>query len=143
MRKKIRDFLQLESASGIILLIAAALAMLAANSVFSPIYHQISERMQFFVNEGLMAVFFLMVGLELKRGFIEDQHARAADILLPLAAAAGGMAVPALIYLLFNFHDPVTVHGFATPVATDIAFAIGVVSLFGKHISPALKLFLL
>jgi Na+:H+ antiporter, NhaA family len=143
MRKKIRDFLQLESASGIILLAAAILALLAANSPFSQLYQQFSDGLHFYVNEGLMAIFFLMVGLELKRGFVEGKRVRAGDILLPLAAAAGGMAVPAAIYLLFNSHDPVTTQGFAIPVATDIAFAIGVLTMFGNKVPRSLKLFLL
>jgi len=100
MRKKIRNFLQLESASGILLVIAAVMAMVLANSPFRGIYQTFTGQIEFIVNEGLMAVFFLLVGLELKRGFIEDPFSRAADVLLPLAAAIGGMVVPALIYLL-------------------------------------------
>ena len=143
MRKIIRNFLQLESASGIILFAATLTAMIWANSPFSHIYEQFTSSWLFIINEGLMSVFFLLVGLELKRGFIEDQFSRASDVLLPLAAAAGGMIVPALIYLFFNFHNPITANGWATPVATDIAFAIGVLALFSRHIPRSLKLFLL
>ncbi len=143
MRKIIRDFLQLESASGLILLSAALAGMLWANSPFSYLYENFTNYWLFVINDGLMAVFFLLVGLELKRGFIEGKFSSGADVLLPLAAAAGGMAIPALIYLLLNYHNPVTIGGWATPVATDIAFAIGVLSLFGKKIPGQLKLFLL
>ena len=143
MRKKIRNFLQLESASGILLVIAAVMAMVLANSPFRGIYQTFTGQIEFIVNEGLMAVFFLLVGLELKRGFIEDPFSRAADVLLPLAAAIGGMVVPALIYLLFTYQDPSIARGWSTPVATDIAFALGVLTLFGRHIPKALKLFLL
>lgn len=143
MRKIIRDFLQLESASGLILFAFALVGMLWANSPLSYLYENFTKSWIFAINEGLMAVFFLLVGLELKRGFIEDRFSKASDILLPLAAAVGGMVIPALIYTLFNFHNPETVGGWATPVATDIAFAIGVLSLFGKKIPRQLKLFLL
>ena len=132
MRKKIHDFLQLESASGVILFIAALVAMLWANSPFSYIYDKFTESWLFLINEGLMAIFFLLVGLELKRSFLEDKFSRASDILLPLVAAIGGMVVPALIFLAFNYQDPATIQGWATPVATDIAFAIAVLSMFGK-----------
>ena len=143
MRKTLREFLQTESASGTILLAAAALAMLWANSPLVYIYEHFTEKWLFMINEGLMAVFFLNIGLELKRGFIEDQFSSASDVLLPLAAAVGGMVVPAGIYLLFNHNDPETVRGWATPVATDIAFAVGVLSLLGPKIPNKLKLFLL
>jgi NhaA family Na+:H+ antiporter len=143
MRKIIRDFLQLESASGVVLFAAALVAMLWANSSFYPIYAQFTNTWLFIINDGLMAVFFLLVGLELKRGFLEGQFARASDVLLPLAAAVGGMIVPALIYMSLNYADPVTLQGWATPVATDIAFAVGVLTLAGSRIPRSLKLFLL
>lgn len=143
MRKIIRNFLQLESASGLVLMAAALIGMLWANSPLSYIYDNFTNSGLFLINEGLMAVFFLLVGLELKRGFIEDQFSRATDVLLPLAAAAGGMAVPALIYTFFNYQHPETAHGWATPVATDIAFAVGVLAMFGQKIPRSLKLFLL
>jgi NhaA family Na+:H+ antiporter len=143
MRKKIHDFLQLESASGLILFIAALVALLWANSPLSYIYDKFTESWLFLINEGLMAIFFLLVGLELKRSFLEDKFSRASDILLPLVAAIGGMVVPALIFLAFNYQDPATIQGWATPVATDIAFAIAVLSMFGKKISRQLRLFLL
>ena len=143
MRKIIRDFLQLESSSGIILFAAALLAMLWANSPFYPIYKQFTNTWLFLINDGLMTVFFLLIGLELKRSFLEGRFSSASDALLPIGAAIGGMVVPALIYLALNLSDPVTANGWATPVATDIAFAIGVLTLFGRGISQSLKLFLL
>ena len=143
MRKIIRDFLQMESASGMVLFTAALTGMIWANSPLSYVYDKFTDSWLFLINEGLMAVFFLLVGLELKRGFLEEQFSRASDVLLPLAAAIGGMVVPALIYSFFNYQNPETAHGWATPVATDIAFAIGVLTLFGKNIPRSLKLFLL
>lgn len=143
MRKIIRDFLQLESASGLVLFLAAVAGMLWANSSLSYLYENLIKNWIFVINDGLMTFFFLLVGLELKRGFIEKQFSRASDVCLPLAAAVGGMAVPAIIYTVFNYHDPETAIGWATPVATDIAFAVGVLSLFGKNIPRQLKLFLL
>lgn len=143
MRKIIRDFLQLESASGMVLFAAAVLGMICANSSICYLYDNFTNSWLFIINEGLMAIFFLLVGLELKRGFLEDQFSRASDVLLPLAAAVGGMVVPAVIYSLFNHQNPETVNGWATPVATDIAFAIGVLTMFGKNIPRSLKLFLL
>lgn len=143
MRKNIRDFLQLESASGITLFAATLAAMIWANSPLSYVYEKFTDSWLFLINEGLMAIFFLLVGLELKRGFLEDKFSRASDILMPMAAAVGGMLVPALIYLAVNYHQPVAMRGWATPVATDIAFALGVLSLFGKKIPQQLRLFLL
>ncbi len=143
MRKIIRNFLQLESASGILLFGAALAAMVFANSPLSYLYEKFTNSWLFVINEGLMSLFFLLVGLELKRGFIEDKFSQASDVLLPLAAAAGGMIIPALIYTAFNYHNPETVVGWSTPVATDIAFALAVLSLFGKKVPQQLKLFLL
>ncbi len=143
MRKIIRNFLQLESASGITLLAAALFAMLWANSPFYPIYMQFTNTCLFIINEGLMAVFFLLVGLELKRGLLENKAANISEWLLPLFAAFGGMLMPALLFLLFNYQDPIAARGWATPVATDIAFALGVLTLVGRSIPQSLKLFLL
>src|SRR3990167_1942516 len=143
MRKIIRDFLQLESASGLILFAAAVAGMLWANSSFLYLYDKFTYSWIFLINEGLMAIFFLLVGLELKRGYLEGQFSEASQVFLPLVAAIGGMVVPALIYLCFNYQHPETAKGWATPVATDIAFAISVLSLFGKRIPRQLKLFLL
>ncbi|HTM63529.1 MAG TPA: Na+/H+ antiporter NhaA [Gammaproteobacteria bacterium] len=143
MRKFIRDFLQLESASGIVLLAAALCGLLLANTPLVYLYESFKSSWLFLINEGLMAVFFLLVGLELKRGFIEDKFSRASDVLLPLAAAAGGMILPAAIYSICNYNNPDTIIGWATPVATDIAFAIGILSLVGNKVPKELRLFLL
>jgi NhaA family Na+:H+ antiporter len=143
MRKKIRNFLQQESASGLILMAAAFAALILANSPFYHMYEQVTSCCLFVINEGLMALFFLLIGLELKRGFLEDKFSSASNLLLPLAAAAGGMIVPALIYLFFNGQHAELARGWATPVATDIAFALGVLSLFGRRVPKALKFFLM
>lgn len=139
----IQKFLQLESSSGIILFMMTFIAMLWANSPLSFIHQQFIDRSLFWVNEGLMAIFFLVVGLELKRGYLEGQMSRLSQIILPATAAFGGMLVPAFVYVYINYADPVTLRGWATPVATDIAFALGVLSLFGNRVPVALKLFLL
>lgn len=139
----INRFLKFESASGIVLFAMAIISMVWANSSYAGLQQVFIEKYLFWINEGLMAIFFLLVGLELKRAFLDGQLSTPAQILMPAVAALGGMLVPAIIYLLFNFHNPVTIRGWATPTATDIAFALGVLSLFGKRIPAGLKLFLL
>lgn len=143
MRKIIRNFLQLESASGIALFAATVLALIWANSPFFHIYEQLADGSRFFVNEVLMAMFFLLVGLELKRGWVEDKFSSISEVALPLVAAVGGMLIPALIYAFCNRNHPEALPGWATPVATDIAFALGVLSLFSRRIPESLRLFLL
>ncbi|HLB42774.1 MAG TPA: Na+/H+ antiporter NhaA [Gammaproteobacteria bacterium] len=143
MRALIQKFVQLESSGGIVLFIATAFAILWANSKFYYIYQEITDNLLFFINEGLMSIFFLLVGLELKRGFLEGDLSKFSQIILPAVAALGGMLVPALIYLSFNYTNPLTIKAWATPVATDIAFALGALSLFGRRVPTALKLFLL
>lgn len=141
--KIVKKFLQLESAGGIVLFLTAILAMVWANSPLAFLHQQFIDRFLFMINEGLMALFFLLVGLELKRGYREGQLSNWQQLFLPLTAAIGGMVVPALIYCAMNYSDPVTLKGWAAPVATDIAFAMGVLSLFGKRVPFSLKLFLL
>lgn len=149
-------FSQIEASSGIILLIAAVIALIWANSAWSDSYFSLLEQqlhIEFFsfhfeetvlelVNDGLMAVFFFVVGLEIKRelvvGDLRDPKAAA----LPVMAAVGGMVLPALIYFSFNAGTSAA-HGWGIPMATDIAFAVGVVSLLGKRVPPGAKLFLL
>lgn len=143
MRQLLKQFLTLESSSGIFLFVAAILAMILANSPLEPLYQHAVDSSLFIVNDGLMAVFFLVVGLELKRGFIEGRLSEFSQIALPLFAAVGGMLMPALIYYFINADNANTLVAWATPVATDIAFALGVLSLFGQRIPPGLKLFLL
>lgn len=139
----IQKFLQLESSSGIVLFIMALIAMIWANSPLAFIHQRFIDAFLFWINEGLMTFFFLVVGLELKRGFLSGQLSRVSQVALPVVAALGGMIIPALLYLSINYHDPITIKAWATPVATDIAFALGVLSLFGKRVPAPLKLFLL
>lgn len=143
MRHLLQKFLQLESASGIILFAMAVLAMVLMNSPLAFLLQEFIDTSLFAINEGLMAIFFLLVGLELKRSYLEGDLSEFSQVALPLIAAIGGMVIPALCYILVNLGSPDTLKGWATPVATDIAFALGVLSLFGRRVPPALKLFLL
>ena len=156
MIASIRDFLKMETASGIVLMVAAILALIAANSPFQYIYEQlltvkltvavesfaISKPLLLWVNDGLMAVFFLLVGLELKREAIEGELSSPQKVALPALGAIGGMAVPATVYAYLNFHDPVAIQGWAIPTATDIAFALGILILLGDRVPSTLKIFL-
>jgi Na+:H+ antiporter, NhaA family len=155
--KRLREFMKTESASGVIMIVFALLAIVAANSPFSALYkafvsapitlgfYEYSDiaPLKNWVKDILMVLFFLIIGLELKREMCEGFLSKRDQILLPLFAAAGGMAVPALIFFLFNQHSPNTIHGWAIPSATDIAFALAVLTLLGKGIPPAIKIFLL
>ena len=154
---KIRDFFKMESASGILLVIMALVAMLLANSSLAAWYNSLLETeaqvrigslnlekpLLLWINDGLMALFFLLVGLEVKRELREGQLTNLSQITLPGVAAIGGMLIPALIYVALNWGDSVALNGWAIPAATDIAFALGILSLFGKRIPASLKLFLL
>lgn len=154
---RVRDFLSGEAAPGVLLLIAAVAAMVIANSPLAPYYHslfsmQISVRVEDFfidkplllwVNDGLMALFFFLVGLELKRELVEGELSDWRQAVLPTAAAIGGIAVPALIYAAFNAGNETALRGWAIPAATDIAFALGVLALLGDRVPRGLKLFLL
>jgi NhaA family Na+:H+ antiporter len=156
MLSNIKDFLKLESASGIILLAAAIAAMLIANSPLAGLYDlliempvevrvgplHLSKPFLLWINDGLMAVFFLLVGLELKREVLEGELAEPRNLILPAVAAFGGMLVPAAIYLFFNQGNPVALNGWAIPAATDIAFALGVLTLLGDRVPLPLKVFL-
>ena len=153
----LQDFLRLEAAGGLLLMGAAALALLVANSPLAGIYAAflelpvearvgalgISKPMILWINDGLMAVFFLLVGLELKREILEGHLSSLRDAALPAFAAIGGMAVPAAIYAGFNWGDAAAMKGWAIPAATDIAFALGVLMLLGERVPAALKAFLL
>ncbi|EKD70523.1 MAG: pH-dependent sodium/proton antiporter [uncultured bacterium] len=143
MKKLLKQFLERESSSSIVLFAMTVIAIGWMNSPLRYFYEQFVSQFLFVINDGLMAIFFLLVGLELKRGFYEGELSSPAQIILPIVAAIGGMLVPALIYILLNYADPVNLKGWATPVATDIAFALGTLSLFGKRVPSALKLFLL
>jgi len=147
-RSALREFLESESAGGILLMAAAALAMLAANSPWAPDYfHWLHAKVgpfsvQHWINDALMAIFFLLVGLEIKREFVDGHLSTWADRRLPVIAAAAGMIVPALVYLGVTRGDPALARGWAIPAATDIAFAIGVLALLGSRAPTSLKLFL-
>lgn len=157
MEKALRNFLSQESAGGILLLIAVALAMVLANSPLSGLYQgfldtpmqlrlgalDINKPLLLWINDGLMALFFLLIGLEVKRELLEGALSSVSKASLPTFAAIGGMVVPAAIYLLFNANDPVTQGGWAIPAATDIAFALGIMALLGNRVPVALKVFLL
>lgn len=152
----ISRFLRLESAGGIILMITASLAIIIANTPLASYYAllldtpvevrvgslQIAKPLLLWINDGLMAVFFFLVGLELKRELVEGELSDPKNIILPGVGAIGGMVAPAAIYLLFNINDPVAVKGWAIPAATDIAFALGVLTLLGSRVPIALKVFL-
>jgi NhaA family Na+:H+ antiporter len=153
----IREFLKLESAGGILLLMAAALALVISNSPLAWLYEGLLEldfgvtlgtfafekTLLHWINDGLMAVFFFLVGLEIKREVIEGELSSMRQVALPGLCALGGMAMPALVYLGFNWATPETHAGWAIPAATDIAFAMGVMALLGSRVPEGLKIFLL
>ncbi|MCB2262039.1 MAG: Na+/H+ antiporter NhaA [Candidatus Thiosymbion ectosymbiont of Robbea hypermnestra] len=155
--KALKEFMRLESASGILLIIAALLAMLVENSAAKGLYDallgtpveirigefEIAKPLLLWINDGLMAIFFFLIGLEVKREFLAGELSDPARVILPIIAAIGGMAVPAAIYAYINWGDPVAMKGWAIPAATDIAFALGILALLGRRIPPTLKLFLM
>ncbi|MFA3759589.1 Na+/H+ antiporter NhaA [Yersinia sp. 2544 StPb PI] len=157
MTNMIRQFLRQEAAGGLILILAATVALFMANSPLFSIYQSfldvpvsvkiasldISKPLLLWINDGLMAIFFLMIGLEVKRELMEGSLAGRDKAVFPAIAALGGMLAPALIYLLFNGADEVTRQGWAIPAATDIAFALGVMALLGNRVPTSLKVFLL
>ena len=150
------EFLELESAGGILLILAALLAIIMANSPLQSFYElllstpveirigllEVAKPLLLWVNDGLMAIFFFLVGLELKRELTEGELSSIRSIALPGVGAIGGMAIPALIYVYFNHHDPISMKGWAIPAATDIAFALGVLMLLGSRVPASLKIFL-
>ncbi len=152
----VSDFLQKESAGGIILMVAAVAAVLAANSALEPYYRlllstpvevrvgalEVAKPLLLWINDGLMAVFFFLVGLELKRELIEGELSDRRNIILPGIGAVGGMIAPALIYVAFNAEDPIALKGWAIPAATDIAFALGILALLGSRVPISIKVFL-
>jgi NhaA family Na+:H+ antiporter len=143
-----REFLDSEASGGIVLMGAALLALIVANSPLSDAYFAALKtyvgplNVEHWINDGLMAVFFLLVGLEIKREMLDGQLSTWPRRVLPGVAAAGGMAVPALIYVALNLQNPEALPGWAIPTATDIAFALGVLSLLGSRVPASLKVFL-
>lgn len=157
-----KSFFRLEAAGGILLVIAATLALIIANSPLLEIYHYflndvkftigfgtssehlfgLSKPLLLWINDGLMAIFFFLVGLEIKREIMRGELSTREQALLPALAAIGGMAVPALIYYFINHPNPETVRGWAIPSATDIAFSLGVLALLGSRVPVSLKILL-
>tara|TARA_B110001454_G_C12692013_1_gene422701 strand:- start:10 stop:1182 length:1173 start_codon:yes stop_codon:yes gene_type:complete len=156
LSKPFKWFFQLEAASGLILLIAAIVALIISNSNFSELYFSSLQQYLFiginnfglklsvihWINDALMAIFFFFVTLEIKREFIQGELSNIKQALLPIIAAIGGMLVPALFYVLINFGDSETLNGWAIPSATDIAFSLGILSLLGSRVPISLKIFL-
>ena len=157
MLKPLQEFLRLEAAGGMILMMATVLALGVANSPLATYYNSfldlplqvsigtfgIAKPLLLWINDGLMAVFFFLVGMELKREVIEGHLSTPRQASLPAFAALGGMLAPAAFYIAFNRGDSVAMEGWAIPTATDIAFALGILSLLGKRVPTALKAFLL
>ena len=157
LRSTFTRFFAMEAASGLLLIAAAILALIINNSPLSWLYNglletpvvaqvgalKIAKPLLLWINDGLMALFFLLIGLEVKREVLEGQLAKPSQIVLPGAAAIGGMLVPALIYWFLNRDNPPALNGWAIPTATDIAFALGVLALLGKRVPTSLKLFLM
>ncbi len=153
----IKEFLNYEGSSGVLLMIGMALAMVAENTAARNLYDsllgipveikignfEIAKPLLLWINDGLMAIFFFLVGLEVKRELLAGELSEPVRVVLPVIAAVGGMVVPAAIYTSFNFGDSVAMKGWAIPSATDIAFALGVLALLGKRAPNSLKLFLL
>lgn len=154
----LEKFLKMEAAGGLILLFFAALALIVANSPLGHTYHHflhetyltikmgdfgLNKHIIHWINDGLMAIFFLLVGLEIKREMLEGNLSSVSQATLPAIAAVGGMAIPALTFFYFNGANPEALAGWATPTATDIAFAVGLMSLLGTRVPLSLKVFLL
>tara|TARA_B100000767_G_C19744211_1_gene527687 strand:+ start:521 stop:1708 length:1188 start_codon:yes stop_codon:yes gene_type:complete len=156
LSKPFKWFFKLEAASGLVLLIAAVLALVISNSYLSELYFHSLEKYLFiginefglklsvhhWINDALMAIFFFFVTLEIKREFIQGELSNIKQALLPIIAAVGGMVVPALFYIFINWGNQETMNGWAIPSATDIAFSLGILSLLGSRVPISLKIFL-
>lgn len=157
MTHTIQDFIKKDSSSGILLIVVTILALILQNSAFSAMYNgflhthveirvgslQIAKPLLLWVNDGLMALFFFVIGLEVKREVMEGHLSSVAQVTLPAIAAVGGMVFPALFFIAFNRGDDFALNGWAIPTATDIAFALGILSLLGKRVPVSLKIFLM
>jgi Na+:H+ antiporter, NhaA family len=155
-KRAIQAFIKLEASGGILLFAAAALSMVVANSALADYLNSalnarasviigplaIDKSVLLWINDGLMAIFFLLVGLELKREILDGQLSDRSQLALPLIAAFGGFVMPAIFFAVINWGEPVNLQGWAIPSATDIAFALGVLSLFGSRVPLAVKVFL-
>jgi NhaA family Na+:H+ antiporter len=156
LSKPFKWFFKLEAASGLVLLIAAIIALVISNSNFSELYFSTLEQYLFigindfglklsvhhWINDLLMAIFFFFVTLEIKREFIQGELSNLKKALLPIIGAVGGMVIPALVYIVINFGNSETLNGWAIPSATDIAFSLGILSLLGSRVPISLKIFL-
>ena len=157
LKRGAQAFFEHQAAGGIVLMVAAALALILDNSPLAWAYDsllqipvvvqvgalELNKPLLLWINDGLMAVFFFLVGLEIKREIVEGRLSNARQAGLPVIAAIGGMIVPAIIYIALNAGDPEALKGWAIPAATDIAFALGVLALLGPRVPVALKVFLL
>ncbi|MDD2383725.1 MAG: Na+/H+ antiporter NhaA [Sulfurospirillaceae bacterium] len=157
MFDSLQDFIKKESSSGIVLILVTLLALILQNSHLTDFYTDflqiplqisfgdfgIAKPLLLWVNDGLMAIFFFLVGLEVKREILEGELSSKEQIILPAVAALGGMLVPALIFIFFNFNDSFAMKGWAIPTATDIAFALGILGLLGSRVPLSLKIFLM
>jgi NhaA family Na+:H+ antiporter len=152
----LKKFLQMESTAGLLLVAAAALALLLSNTPLFGLYQYVlnvplvvslgelgvNKPLLLWINDGLMAIFFMLIGLEVKREVFEGELRTASQIALPAVAGIGGFFIPALIYVSINWHSPAALEGWAVPAATDIAFALGVLTLLGSRVPLSLKVFL-
>ena len=157
LAQALKDFIKKESSAGILLIIVTVLALFLQNSFLSEFYTkflythveirfgdlQIAKPLLLWVNDGLMAIFFFLIGLEVKREVMEGHLSSVKQVVLPGIAAVGGMVVPALVFILFNKGDAFAMNGWAIPTATDIAFALGILSLLGNRVPVSLKIFLM
>lgn len=153
----IKEFIQRQSSAGIILIVVTVCALVLQNSFLADIYTKflhtpvqisvgtfgIAKPLLLWVNDGLMAIFFFLIGLEVKREVLEGELSSRSQIALPSIAALGGMLVPALVFIVFNYKDTFAMNGWAIPTATDIAFALGIISLLGTRVPASLKIFLM
>ncbi|OED44992.1 Na(+)/H(+) antiporter NhaA [Endozoicomonas sp. (ex Bugula neritina AB1)] len=157
LARRFQRFFEQDYAVGVLLVAASALAMIAANTSMSEYYDMLlsipiqvaigpldlDKPLLLWINDGLMALFFLLIGLEVKMEIMEGNLRTPAQVVLPGIGAIGGMVIPALIYVAFNYNDPIAIKGWAIPAATDIAFAVGILALLGKRVPTSLMAFLL